>query len=90
MYLAFGQILVPLLCWAENWPCFQNSPPALTDWLKGRGWEGQRSFLGQTGVTGTSSDKGQRRRSHWSPLVSRKFLEPLGEAVTPGTKRLDP
>jgi len=65
--------------------------PYLID-LRKRGWEGQKSFPPEASRSdcGSSSDKGQRRRSHWRPLVSRKFLETLGEAVTPGTKRLDP
>lgn len=62
-------------------------PPALTNWPKEK--RAGRSETGWNGC-GVSSDRGQRRRRGWSPQVSRKTLEALGKAVTPGSKRLEP
>lgn len=48
------------------------------------------SLPGQVGVTVGQVQTKDKGGVIQGPLVSRKFLEPLGEAVTLGTGRLDP
>ena len=86
--LAFRQILVTLLeAGQRERGLLPEPPPALPNQPKEK--RVGRPEAGRSDC-GFSSDRGQRRRRGWSPQVSRKTLEALGKAVTPGSKQLEP
>lgn len=71
----------------ENEAC-SRPPPALEMPKDLRVWRPETQPIAGRNHCGSHSEAGQRGRRDWSPRMSRKTPEALGEAVTPGCTQL--